>query len=355
MLGVLKAGAAYLPLEHGVHPDRLTHYVRDAAPVVIVSARPSVAEGCGTKVLDIADPELAGLPTDDPAVELSPEDVVYVPYTAASNGMPKGTLVPHRAIPGFFAGEDYAYWGPGATAVMHSALSWDGHILDLYPALLSGGRVLIPDHDDTDPISTAQIAAQHGATVLCLGAAAFGAVITADVGLVRGLRDLVVGGDEIATEHFRRVLTECAGVNLVHGYGPSEATVFAATHRVRPEDVQRHAIPIGTPVGDRTVYVLDERLRPCADGEPGELCISGPSLAHGYLNRPRLTARRFVPDPVGATPGARMFRTGDLVRRLPDGSLEFIGRADGRVKLRGHRIALGEIENALAAPRTRQE
>ncbi|GAB2698337.1 non-ribosomal peptide synthetase [Kitasatospora kifunensis] len=349
MLGVLKAGAAYVPLEPGVPFERLAHFVRDAAPVLVVSADPVVAAGLGVRVLDVADQELAQHQTADPQVRLSPEDAFYVPYTSGSTGVPKGTLVPHRAVPGFFAGQGYACWGPGSTAVLHSALSWDGHVLDLYPALLSGGRVLIPEPGDTDPIGVAQFAAEHGATVLLLSAAAFGAVVTADPGLLKNLRDLLLGGDRIPVDHFRRVLTELPEVNVVHLYGPSEATVAATVHQVRPTDLARPVVPIGRAVGDRIVHVLDEELRPSAAGETGELYISGPALGHGYLNRAALTARSFLPDPFGAEPGARLYRTGDLVRRLPDGTMEFIGRRDGQVKVRGYRIELGEIENALAA------
>ncbi|MFI9271518.1 amino acid adenylation domain-containing protein [Kitasatospora sp. NPDC052896] len=349
MLGVLKAGAAYVPLEPGVPAERLAHFVRDAAPVLVVSADPVTAAGLGVPVLDLAAPELTYHQMVDPRVELSPQDAFYVPYTSGSTGVPKGTLVPHRAVPGFFAGQGYACWGPGSTAVLHSALSWDGHVLDLYPALLSGGRVLIPEPGDTDPISVAQFAADHGATVLLLSAAAFGAVVTADPGLLENLRDLLLGGDRIPADHFRRMLTELPGVNVVHLYGPSEATVAATMHQVRPGDLERTVVPIGRAVGDRTVHVLDERLRPSADGEEGELYIAGPALGHGYLNRAALTARSFLPDPFGTEPGARLYRTGDLVRRLPDGTVEFIGRRDGQVKVRGYRIELGEIENALAA------
>ncbi|MCC9308102.1 amino acid adenylation domain-containing protein [Kitasatospora sp. RB6PN24] len=349
MLGVLKAGAAYLPLEPGVPFERLAHFARDAAPGVVVSADPATAAGLGVRVLDLADPELHSRQTSAPAVRLSPEDAFYVPYTSGSTGVPKGTLVPHRAVPGFFAGQGYACWGPGAAAVLHSALSWDGHLLDLYPALLSGGRVLIPDPGDRDPISVAQFAADHGATVLLLSAAAFGAVVTADPGLLKNLRDLILGGDRIPSDHFRRMLTELPGTNVVHIYGPSEATVAATVHQVRPADLDREVVPIGRALGDRAVHVLDERLRPSAEGEVGELYIAGPALGHGYLNRVALTAQKFLPDPFSAEPGARLYRTGDLVRRLPDGVLEFIGRRDGQVKVRGYRIELGEIENALAA------
>ncbi|WP_329585569.1 non-ribosomal peptide synthetase [Kitasatospora sp. NBC_01250] len=349
MLGVLKAGAAYVPLEPGVPFERLAHFVRDAAPVVLVSADPAAAPRLGVRVLDLADPELAGQDTRDLGLELSAEDVVYVPYTSGSTGLPKGTLVPHRAVPGFFAGERYAYWGPGATAVLHAALSWDGHILDLYPALLSGGRVLIPGHGNSDPIATAHTAAEHGASVLFLTTAAFNLLALTQGGPATAPRHLLFGGESASVEYTRQIARRYPDTHLVHCYGPSEATVFTTVQPLGPADLAGESLPIGRPVGDRTVHLLDERLRPTPDGETGELYVAGRALGHGYLNRPTLTASRFLPDPFSAEPGARMYRTGDLVRRLPDGRLEFVGRRDGQVKIRGYRIELGEIETVLAA------
>ncbi|MFI9271515.1 non-ribosomal peptide synthetase [Kitasatospora sp. NPDC052896] len=349
MLGVLKAGAAYVPLEPGVPAERLAHFVRDAAPVVVVSADPAAAPRSGVRVLDLADPELARQETRNPGLELSAEDVVYVPYTSGSTGTPKGTLVPHRAVPGFFAGERYAYWGPGATAVLHAALSWDGHILDLYPALLSGGRVLVPGHGNTDPIATAHTAAEHGASVLFLTTAAFNLLALTQGGPATAPRQLLFGGESASVEYTRQIARRYPDTELVHCYGPSEATVFTTVQPLRPADLAGDVLPIGRPVGDRIVHVLDERLRPTPDGETGELYVAGRALGHGYLNRAGLTAQKFLPDPFSAEPGARMYRSGDLVRRLPDGGLEFVGRRDGQVKIRGHRVELGEIETALAA------
>ncbi|MCC9308105.1 non-ribosomal peptide synthetase [Kitasatospora sp. RB6PN24] len=349
MLGVLKAGAAYLPLEPGVPSERLAHFVRDAAPVVVVSSDPAAAPRSGVPVLDLADLEQAGQQTRDPGLELTPEDVVYVPYTSGSTGLPKGTLVPHRAVPGFFTGERYAYWGPGATSVLHAALSWDGHILDLYPALLSGGRVLIPGHDNADPVATARTAAEYGASVLFLTTAAFNLLALTEGGPATAPRHLLFGGESANTEYTRRIALRYPDTRLVHCYGPSEATVFTTVQPLRPADLAGDVLPIGRAVGDRIVHLLDDRLRPTADGETGELYVAGPALGHGYLDRASLTAQKFLPDPFSAEPGARMYRTGDLVRRLPDGSLEFVGRRDNQVKLRGFRIELGEIEAVLAA------
>ncbi|WP_308217757.1 non-ribosomal peptide synthetase [Streptantibioticus silvisoli] len=348
MLGVLKAGAAYLPLEPHLHRDRLALCVRDTGPAVVVSTDPAVAAGLGARVLDVLDGTPERCPADPVGVAVTAEDGVYLPYTSGSTGTPKGTLVPHRAIPGFFRDAEYAGWGPGSTSVLHSALSWDGHVLDLYPALMTGGRTVVCGPGDDDPLAVARTAADHGATDLFLSPAALGAVAVAEPGLLAGLRCLVVGGDAVPADHFRRVLEAAPGLRIAYGYGPSETTVFATVDVLRPADLAGGQVPVGRDVGDRVTRVLDGSLRPCPPGGTGELYIGGPAVGHGYHDRPGLTARAFVPDPFSPMPGARMYRTGDLVRQLPRGAYEFAGRRDNQIKIRGYRVELGEIENALA-------
>ena len=311
MLGVLKAGAAYLPLEPHVHRERLLHYVRDASPLLALSAEPAAAGQFGIPVLDLADEQADMYPDTDPQVALSPEDVVYVPYTSGSTGLPKGTLVPHRAVPGFFRGEDYAYWGPGAIAVMHCALSWDGHIFDVYPVLLSGGTLLIPDHGNTDPIATANTAADHGATVLFLTTAAFNLLAVTPGAPARAPRHVLFGGEAVSVEHARQVARRYPETDLVHCYGPSEATVFTTVHpgggrRPGSAGASRSAGPWAT--GACTSWTAG--CVRAARANRASCYISGACLGHGYLNRAGLTAQKFVPDPYGR-PGARMYRTGE--------------------------------------------
>ncbi|MDI5972676.1 non-ribosomal peptide synthetase [Streptomyces sp. SL13] len=349
MLGVLKAAAAYLPLEPHVHHARLVHCVRDAGAAVVVSADPATAANFGVRVLDVADGSVDRQPATAPDLVVRADDTVYVTYTSGSTGTPKGTLVPHRAVPGFFAGTDYAVWGPDSTSLLHCALAWDGHLIDLYPALLTGGRVVVPAHDTGDPLATVRCAAEHGVTVMFLTTAAFNLLAHGDTGDVTAPRHLLFGGEAVSPQHTRQVARRHPGTRLVNCYGPSETTVFSTVRPVREADLADGRIPIGTPVGDRTVRVLDENLRPCPSGVTGELYVSGPALAHGYHHRPGLTARAFVPDPFSPLPGARMYRTGDLVRQLPDGAYEFIGRRDNQAKIRGRRVEPGEIEVTLAA------
>jgi amino acid adenylation domain-containing protein len=352
MLAVAKTGAAYVPLGAGQTPDRLRLMAAENR-IALVLAPPSGTDAHGTAlydtpVLDARAAESGTWPSGDPGVPVGPEDVLYVPYTSGSTGAPKGTEVPHRAVTGFFAGEDYAYWGPGAVAVHHSALSWDGHILDLLPALLSGGTVVVFAGDAGDPWAVARDAAAHGATVLWLTAAAFNTIVDIDAEPLRGLKYLLTGGEALSPDHVARALRALPGTRIVNGYGPSECTVFSTVHAITAQDTDRpDGIPIGRQVGDRTVHLLDEDGAPVLDGTPGELYVGGPGVAHGYLARPALTAEKFVPDPFSPVPGARLYRTGDLAAKGPDGLLAFAGRIDDQVKIRGFRVEPGEVAQRL--------
>ena len=266
MLGVLKAAAAYLPLEPHVHRGRLEAYVADTRPVLVVTADPAAAAGFGVRVLDVTGGAVDGQPATPVPVEVTEDDVVYVTYTSGSTGRPKGTLVPHRAVPGFFRGADYASWGPDSVSVLHCALAWDGHLADLYPPLLTGGRVVVPAHDTADPLATAHCAAEYGATVLFMTTAAFNLLSLAGAPATAP-RHLLFGGEAVSPEHTRAIARRYPGTRLVHCYGPSEATVFTTAHPVRAEDLAAGRIPIGAQVGDRVVRVLDERMRLCPPGE----------------------------------------------------------------------------------------
>ncbi|MBS2547174.1 non-ribosomal peptide synthetase [Catenulispora sp. NL8] len=348
-LAVLKTGAAYVPFEAGLGADRVRTMAAENRLALLVAADaadPGVP-GCSTLALAGLDDELARESPENLGLPVEPDDVMYVPYTSGSTGRPKGTEVPHRAVAGFFAGEDYAFWGPGAVTVHHSALSWDGHVLDLYPALLSGGEVVVHTGDSGDPLAVARLAADCGATVIWLTAAAFNTVVDVDVTLLSGLRYLMTGGETLSRRHVAEALNALPGTRIVNGYGPSECTVFSSVHEIEPEDCANQAgIPIGRAVGDRVLCIVDPESRAVPDGALGELCVGGPAVARGYLSRPALTAERFVPDPFGG-PGARMYRTGDRVRRGPGGRLEFGGRGDDQVKIRGFRVEPGEVAERL--------
>ncbi|HEU0077907.1 MAG TPA: amino acid adenylation domain-containing protein, partial [Longimicrobiaceae bacterium] len=350
LLGVLKAGAAYVPLGPAYPADRLAYMLADAqAPLLLTqeSLRERLPEFAGSVVsLDGDAAEIARQDDEAPAVEVSPEELVYVIYTSGSTGQPKGTEVPHRAIPGFFRGVEYARFDAEVVLLQHSSVSWDALTLELWPALLSGGRCVLYPGAASEPEKLGEQVRAHGVNTLWLTAAYFNLIVDTCPDLLEGVAQVMTGGESVSVPHVRRALELYPGLRLVNGYGPSECTVFATCHPVAA-GFDAPAVPIGRPVGDRRVHLLDRAWEAVPTGVPGELCIGGPAVARGYLGRPELTAERFVPDPFGE-PGARLYRSGDRVRWRTDGVLEFVGRTDFQVKIRGFRVEPGEVEAVLA-------
>ncbi|MFL5539811.1 MAG: non-ribosomal peptide synthetase, partial [Longimicrobiaceae bacterium] len=362
LLGVLKAGGAYVPLDPQYPPERLAFMLEDARVAVLLTQAELAGrfEGFRGEVALVESspppgPAPSGLPDAGErwrtapgreGPEVTPDHLAYVIYTSGSTGQPKGTEVPHRAIPGFFRGVDYARFDREQVLLQHSSVSWDALTLELWPALLTGAKcVLYPGTSSEAGLLGEQIRA-HGVTTLWLTSAYFNLIADSCPGILAGVSQLMVGGEAVSVPHVTRVLELHPQLRVVNGYGPSECTVFAACYPV-PKGFDAPALPIGRPIGDRRVYLLDRRCEPVPVGVPGELCIGGPAVARGYLNRPGLTAERFVPDPFGE-PGSRLYRSGDLARWRADGTLEFVGRTDAQVKIRGFRIEPGEIEARLA-------
>jgi amino acid adenylation domain-containing protein len=353
ILAALKAGGAYVPLDPAYPDDRVAYMCQDAGVQVVVTRaalRDRVPAGVRALVLEDEAERIAAEPAgrpDDGGV--TPDGLAYVIYTSGSTGKPKGTEVPHRAIPGFVPAVDAEGVGPGHVFLQYSAISWDALTLELWPALLHGGTCVFREGEGAPtPAELGEAIRRHGVNTLWMSAAFFNLVVDTEPRALRGIRRLMVGGEAVSPAHVRRAYAALGdNVSIVNGYGPSECTVFATCHPV-PRDLPEDAgsIPIGRPIGDRRVYLLDARLQPVPTGVPGELYVGGPAVGRGYLRRPALTAGTFLPDPFGP-PGERMYRTGDRVRRRADGALEFLGRADQQVKVRGFRIEPGEVEAAL--------
>ena len=356
LLAVTKAGAAYLMLDPADPPSRLTQMLGETAPVGVVTTTTVAGQlPAGTRMWTLDAPAwrtaVAAAPTT--AVPdtlrgraLTAEDAFAVLYTSGSTGTPKGCVVPHRSVPGFFIGVAYARFDPAQVLLMYLALSWDGPMLELWSPLLTGGRSVLFDSDRVDLASLEEEVARHGVTTMWLTASVFNAAVDAGSGLLGRVSTVLAGGEALSIAHVRRARMAWPATRLVNGYGPSECTAFSCCGVLDDVPPTATTVPIGRPVGDRRVYLLDASLGPVPNGVMGELWVGGPAVPHGYVQRPGLTATRCVADPYGA-PGARMYRTGDLARRRADGLLEFIGRTDGQVKLRGFRIELDEVAAAL--------
>ncbi|MFD7033017.1 amino acid adenylation domain-containing protein [Streptomyces sp. NPDC059917] len=355
LLAVLKAGAAYLPMDPTNPRDRLAYVLADAAPAALITtaalhgALPQPLPECSVRLGDPAVEDLlAALPerdlTDaDRRTPVRADHAAYVIYTSGSTGYPKGVVIPHAGIAHFLdAVLDRVPLAPHDRMVAATTITFDIAAVEIHAPLLRGACVeLATDRVAKDPIALHRLIRESGATTFQGTPSVYRAILAHDPHGLTDLR-LLVGGEALPATLAEQLHAQGGGaVNL---YGPTEATVWITAADVTgPERSPR----IGRPLRNATVYVLDAGLRPVPDGVPGELYLAGPFLARGYLRRPRLTAERFVANPYD-TPGSRMYRTGDLVTWRADGGLEFIGRVDDQVKVRGFRIELGEIEAALS-------
>jgi amino acid adenylation domain-containing protein len=350
LLAVLKAGGAYLPLDSAYPPERLAFMLADSrasALVVAGSVPEALASFAGPVVTVDGDRGAAGSEDDsDLPIDLGPDSLAYVIYTSGSTGTPKGVAVPHRGVVRMVWRTIYADLGAEDVLLQVAPVAFDASTGEIWAPLLNGGRINIPPPHQ---LSLGELAGliRDGVTSVWLTAGLFHQMVDEEVGALVGLDKLMAGGDVVSPAHARRVLEANPGLRLLHCYGPTENTLLTTYHVVRPEDTAGVSLPLGLPVANTTAYVLDGGGRPCPVGVPGELYTGGDGVARGYAGRPALTAERFVPDPLSAQPGGRLYRTGDRVRRREDGTLEFLGRGDGQVKVRGFRIEPGEIEAAL--------
>ncbi|HEX2093501.1 MAG TPA: non-ribosomal peptide synthetase, partial [Longimicrobiaceae bacterium] len=277
------------------------------------------------------------------------EAVAYLMYTSGSTGAPKGVMVPHRAITQLVLSNGYADLRADDRVALASNPAFDAATMEVWGPLLNGGRVVVVGASVLlDPQAMRALLEGQGVTMLLATPVLFNQYAQAIPEALAGVRYLLTGGDRADPAAHRRVLHEGGRVALYNCYGPTETTTFSIAHPVESVDEGARGVPIGRPKANTRVYVLDVRLRPAPVGVVGEMYVGGAGVAHGYWNRPELTAERFVPDPFGREPGGRLYRTGDLARWRDDGRLEFAGRNDFQVKLRGFRVELGEIEARLA-------
>jgi amino acid adenylation domain-containing protein len=344
LLAVLKTGCAYTVLDPRLPAARIADVLAQAGVRVVVTSPQYCGLTTGVSVVFADDPSVSWCECDDLRREVSPDALACVMFTSGSTGRPKGVLTPHRALVGTLVGQSFVQFGPDEVVLQCSPVSWDAFALELFGALLFGGTVVLQPGTDTDPAAIVSLIAEHRVTTVHVSASLLNFLIDTHPGALRGVRQLMTGGEPASVAHLTRLLREYPDLLVVNGYSPVENTIFTLTRAVTAEDTRGSAIPVGTPLRDKQVYVLDASLRPV---DEGELYMAGAGLAHGYAGQPGLTAERFVACPFGV-PGERMYRTGDLARRRSDGVIEFLGRADEQVKIRGFRIEPGEVEKAVA-------
>jgi amino acid adenylation domain-containing protein len=355
LLGVLKAGAAYVPLDLSHPPERLAFVLADAGVRAVLSTtadagRAAPPVGVPVVLLDAEAVALAALPATPPETSCTPDHLAYVLHTSGSTGRPKGVMVHHRGLVNYLWWAVRAYTAAeGTGSLVHSPLSFDLTVTSLLVPLLAGRPVhLLPEESGVEGLLAA-LERHRDLTLLKLTPAHL-AILSRSLDPARaaGLaRVLVVGGEALPAPVAAWWRRHAPGTRVVNEYGPTETVVGCCVHDYGPADPENGDVPIGRPIANTRLYVLDEELQPVPPGVVGELYIGGDGVARGYLGRPELTAERFLADPFGP-PGSRMYRTGDLTRWRADGVLEYLGRRDDQIKLRGFRIELGEVETALA-------
>ena len=328
LMGIVKAGAAWLSLDLDYPASRLEYMLNDAAPayVVCTAAHADQVPSGSLVVLDDAETAralCASNPSNPDDLErrgpLTSEHPTTVIYTSGSTGTPKGCVIPHRSVPGFMQHVSYAPFDSAQVLLQHSSVSWDAMMLELWPALLTGGRTVVSRPGLVDGGTLASLVHRHGITIVWLTSSLFNTILDTQPAAFGSLSHILVGGEALSPAHVRRALASFPRTRLVNGYGPSECTVFACCHPIHGLGREETMVPIGNPIGDRRVYVLDRALNPAPVGAIGDVYIAGPAVALGYLNRPALTAAHFVADPHGPS-GSRMYRTGDRAQWHPNQS-----------------------------------
>ncbi|RMS24706.1 non-ribosomal peptide synthetase, partial [Pseudomonas syringae] len=358
LLGILKSGAGYVPLDPAYPLERLVYTLGDSAPVALLSQQ-SVQQTlpvCEVPLIYLDDADLQDESVCNPQVPVKPADLAYVIYTSGSTGLPKGVMVEHRNVARLFsATEDWFGFNEQDVWALFHSFAFDFSVWEIWGALLHGGRLLIvPQLVSRSPEDFYTLLCSAGVTVLNQTPSAFRQLIAAQAENTQAhsLRQVIFGGEALETAMLKPWYARSvnAGTQLVNMYGITETTVHVTYHPLRPEDAQRvGASPIGKRIPDLQLYLLDVHGEPVPVGVIGELYVGGAGVARGYLSREALTAERFLDNPFSTAPDSRLYRTGDLGRWLADGSLEYLGRNDEQVKIRGFRIELGEIEAQLAA------
>jgi aspartate racemase len=357
LMGILKAGGAYLPLDPAYPKQRLALMLEDTDVRVVLAQQKPTAEvdslssilGARAKLLyldsgsDAIDRESGA----NPASAATADNLAYVMYTSGSTGTPKGVGVTHRNVTRLVKEQNYAELGAQEVFLHFAPLSFDASTFEIWGPLLNGGKLVLSPADALSPDDLANAIETSRATTLWLTSALFNVMVDHRLESLRGVKQLLAGGDVLSASHVKRVIENIPGCRVINGYGPTENTTFSCCYSMNSAAEAGDSVSIGRPITNTQVYLLDSRLEPVPVGVPGELYVGGDGLARGYFNRPDLTAEKFIPHPFADEPGSRLYRTGDQARYQPNGNIQFLGRVDHQVKIRGFRIEPGEIEAAL--------
>ncbi|MEN3328613.1 MAG: hypothetical protein V7638_3420 [Acidobacteriota bacterium] len=346
LLGIVKAGGVYVPLEPSYPLERISFLLEDAQVSAVVTTEEFVQALPATlERITCLDGEAAVIANESeatPEVEMSALNLACIMYTSGSTGTPKGVGVTHRGVVRLVQETNYADMA-GEVMLQFTPLSADASTFEIWGSLLNGGKLVLAGRGK----ELGKVIASHGVTTLSLTAGLFHQVIEEGAAELRGVRQLLASGDKLSARQVRKALARLPETRLIGGYGPTETTTFATTETLSESSVVNERVLIGRPIANTTVYILDRQMRAVPVGVRGEIYVGGDGLARGYVGRADQTAERFVPDPFSMAGGERLCASGDIGRYRPDGRIEFLGWRDGQVRIRGFRIELGEIETLL--------
>ncbi|WP_227013950.1 non-ribosomal peptide synthetase [Paenibacillus psychroresistens] len=346
ILGILKAGGAYLPIDPEYPQERIAFMLEDSGSDILLTAgwiRASLSHFPG-EILDIDDPQLY----QEDRANLEPNnqsgDLAYVMYTSGSSGKPKGVMVENRSVLRLVQNTNYMTFSEGHRILQTGAMVFDASTFEIWGALLNGLQLVLASKESLlHPLKLQKLITDYEISMMWLTSSLFNQLSQTNPAIFHGLTHLIVGGEALSPHHIGSVRKECPALQIINGYGPTENTTFSTYFPIDQDAYEN--IPIGRPISNSKVYIVNAMMELQPIGIVGELCVAGAGLARGYLNRPELTAEKFIPNPF--IPGERLYKTGDLARWLPDGNIAYLGRIDQQVKIRGYRIELGEVEAAL--------
>jgi len=351
LLGILKAGGACVPMDSSYPKERLAYMLNDAQVSIVLTQQHLQAKlsPCEAQCvcLDRDWATIAQEKTTNVITTTQLDNLAYILYTSGSTGRPKGVCIPHRGVIRLVKNTNYVNFTSDEIFLQFAPISFDASIFEIWGSLLNGALLVIFSAHLPSLDELATFLDRNHISILWLTAGLFHQMVERHAQTLGRIHQLLAGGDVLSVPHVQRMLEAMKQGTLINGYGPTESTTFTCCYPMKTLDDVGSSVSIGKPIANTSVYVLDKHLQPTPIGIPGELYIGGDGLARGYLNQPALTEERFIAHPFRTEPGARLYKTGDLVRYLPDGNIEFLGRLDHQVKLHGFRIEPGEIETVL--------
>ncbi len=348
LLGILKAGGAYVPLDPSYPLERLSYMLEDSAVDILLTQEKLLeslpANTAKLVCLDRDWRQIEQSSDNNPVTSVSSDNLAYVIYTSGSTGRPKGVLVVQKGVIRLVKKPNYVDLTADEVLLQLAPISFDASTWEIWGSLLNGAKLAIYPNEPLSLQTLGDVLKKYNVTTLWLTSGLFNLMVDEKLEDLKGVRQLLAGGDVLSIFHIQKALSELKDCQLINGYGPTENTTFSCCYSIKKNYPLVNSVPIGRPINNTQIYILDSHLQPVPVGVAGELHIGGDGLARGYVNNPELTAEKFINNPFG---DGRLYKTGDLARYLPDGNIEYLGRIDNQVKIRGYRIEPGEIEAVL--------